>query len=700
MTLFSVLFRLSTYFYLRVIPIHRWARFIIPGFYFGYLIAVFWDVAPEPTVVVIPEKVEVIDIIDSETNKLVEEDVVVTGTAVVAEPTLNGYARPPQAIPSSGNSTIDFLGSLLLGFPSKSRLLNMAGVVINTLLLLSAADFAYTPLIKSYNPTFTRVGAIDDSSVKILVRYPDLQEGQLRIVWQRVHALNTHADIWKDGPVLDIEEEKDWTAIGKISNLWPSAEYVYRLANLNSTFLPYPEKPVSFKTFPDPRSSSGTRFKFIVGSCMLPNFPYNPAFPERIKGLDIISDWIDSFNPKPVNSPSTTTAPASPVEEAESIIAEASAAIASATNTPISELPIVKSILDDAKPREIGPEFMLMIGDNIYADVPYSTGGDLEAFRKLYRRTFSSSSFRKVYERLPIFGIYDDHEFKNNFAGENDENKPPFANASSAFGTYYGDANFDGISDVNYYDFRYGDNAFFVLDTRRYRSVPASDPESMDLPTMLGERQLHALHTWLARVNTTTTFKFIISSVPMTSLWHGYDGQSDSWAAYRIERDSLLDVLQYVPNVFVLSGDRHEFAFVEHRGKIPEISVSPISMFALNSMTLHSKSIRTIEKTYLDTIYDVNGASLEVTVTESIPEERAIHYIPSGNYKFASLEVDTRNWKRPTLKLEAIIGGKTAYRFEFIGQPVAHSYTSSLALSFGGALKGVLNKIGLMRSVF
>jgi alkaline phosphatase D len=89
---------------------------------------------------------------------------------------------------------------------------------------------------------------------------------------------------------------------------------------------------------------------------------------------------------------------------------------------------------------------------------------------------------------------------------------------------------------------------------------------------MLGEKQLFALHSWLGKVNSTTTFKFIVSSVPFTSLWHGFDGQSDSWAAYRLERDALLDVLQFIPNLVLLSGDRHEFAFIEHRGKIPEIS--------------------------------------------------------------------------------------------------------------------------------
>jgi hypothetical protein len=92
---------------------------------------------------------------------------------------------------------VDTLGSLLLNFPSKSKTLNFTGIAINTLLLLFAADFAYTPIVKTYNPTFTRVGAVDDSSAKVVVRYPGLAEDQLRVVWQRVHSVMPHADVWK-----------------------------------------------------------------------------------------------------------------------------------------------------------------------------------------------------------------------------------------------------------------------------------------------------------------------------------------------------------------------------------------------------------------------------------------------------------------------------------------------------------------------
>lgn len=176
----------------------------------------------------------------------------------------------------------------------------------------------------------------------------------------------------------------------------------------------------------------------------------------------------------------------------------------------------------------------------------------------------------------------------------------PFVNASSAYSTFLGNVNPDPVSsDVHYYNFRYGDNAFFVLDTQRHRTKPNAridvssegethikQPNSTTATvegddiytpkrrTMLGDKQLTALYSWLGKVNSTTTFKFIVSGVPFTTLWKGSGGAMDGWAAYPEERSALLDVLEYVPNVIVISGDRHEFAVVELRGRILEISGS------------------------------------------------------------------------------------------------------------------------------
>lgn len=71
---------------------------------------------------------------------------------------------------------------------------------------------------------------------------------------------------------------------------------------------------------------------------------------------------------------------------------------------------------------------------------------------------------------------------------------------------------------------------------------------------MLGSTQKSALLDWLGETNQTVTFKFIVSSTPFMSLW-GF-GEEDTWSGFMHEREELLDVLEYVPNVIILSGNR------------------------------------------------------------------------------------------------------------------------------------------------
>ena len=64
---------------------------------------------------------------------------------------------------------------------------------------------------------------------------------------------------------------------------------------------------------------------------------------------------------------------------------------------------------------------------------------------------------------------------------------------------YNAEGNYDATEQgEHYYDFRYGDVAFFVMDTRKHRSVIEETEEPSR--TMLGEKQLAALYEWLGRV--------------------------------------------------------------------------------------------------------------------------------------------------------------------------------------------------------
>lgn len=111
--LFSLLFRFSVFVYLRVIPLHRIARFALPALYSLYLATTVFGAQPKPELIIVPKKIKVIDITDAKTNELVEEIVQVEGTAVVVEP-VNGHAKELPAVPTSSNVCLPHQSILLL----------------------------------------------------------------------------------------------------------------------------------------------------------------------------------------------------------------------------------------------------------------------------------------------------------------------------------------------------------------------------------------------------------------------------------------------------------------------------------------------------------------------------------------------------------------------------------------------------------
>ncbi|THH31384.1 hypothetical protein EUX98_g2819 [Antrodiella citrinella] len=586
------------------------------------------------------------------------------------------------------------LTTLALSLPSPSFALRTANFAINLLLLLGAAEFTFFPFYDAATSvTFTRLGAIYPDAVNIVVRYPiplhNTTQNEILVSWRQ--ASPTFEGQWQDGPTLHLTSQSDWVDTARLGGLWPSTTYEYRLQN-GSHVLPYPAEPIRFKTFPDPRLTTGSHFRFLVSSCTAPNFPYLPFQGRRIKGFDLLAEYLWSTSPVVVPSaPSPTTVLVdSPAAEEISTVTDVAAP---KTTLSAQVIPAVAKLTPPA-------EFMLFLGDFIYADVPLYFGDDQGMYRQFYRRNYQSPSFRKVYERLPIFYTYDDHDIKNNYVGLANDSLPPFQNASNAYRLYNADANYASAhADAHYYDFRYGDVAFFVMDTRRYRSEPSEDPS---VRTMLGDKQLAALYDWLGKVNGTTTFKFIVSSVPFTSLWQ-MDAQVDSWAAYAHEKAALLSVLHTVPNVVVLSGDRHEFAAIEFNGeterehRVLEVSTSPMSMFWIPLVrTLRMRSEESVVRRMNMTTVGVDGEVISVEeVAEEVPKERVVKYIPEGNYKFSSLEVDTRDLQRPVVHLEVVIHGQVAYKHTIHGEPVQLQTSTALGTFVPQTFKDVLDKLGL-----
>ncbi|KAI7834107.1 PhoD-like phosphatase-domain-containing protein, partial [Kickxella alabastrina] len=260
-----------------------------------------------------------------------------------------------------------------------------------------------------------------------------------------------------------------------------------------------------------------TRLRFGTGSCIKPNFPYTLTSSPDVFGFASMLDHSDDL------------------------------------------------------------DIIMFMGDFIYADLPMYFGTSAEDYRRLYRQVYMAQSSRQLLRKVPMLHVYDDHEIKNNWHNQDDM---PMGNAMIAYNEYNGLPNPPPeLPAHSYYNFTYGNIAFYAWDTRRYRTQWEDGSDSDGSATMLGHDQKHHFFQWLNEVNHTAAVKFVVSSVPLTSGWSSTDASQDTWRGYPTERAEILALTKDVPNLFFLSGDRHEMAAVELPSGNIEFSTSPISQF-------------------------------------------------------------------------------------------------------------------------
>ncbi|CAO1614130.1 unnamed protein product [Sympodiomycopsis kandeliae] len=582
------------------------------------------------------------------------------------------------------------------------------------------------PLFEGLEETTQGSGILRDGSERV--------EKPFRLVYREINspidgslAAGRAANRWERGPLIPLSPEDDWVSTVSLSNLWPSTEYEYRLAWAHNNTFVSPHRLLDFqgewhgsgsllsasnvnfvggrlKTWPDPRTGQGlgglavgsesdvledeeglnvptddpNHFLFLTSSCVRPDFPYQPShFP--------LWSWLLQLLPSPFQFLPDQLKPYL-LSPAHSRLSEETDDWARRNTIRGFDLMYEKYVKGVKTPS---PRFFLQLGDLIYADVPYFGGPFVSAYRKLYRNLFASASFRRVFSAIPTIGIYDDHEVINNWAGltETGARIEEFEPANSAWHNYVGQANPEPLADGdNYFTFRYGsETAFFVMDTRKHRVASSgfgsdgevdeddvqNDVSGQPYKTMLGQEQKDSLVRWLSAVNSTATFKIISSSVPVLSLWGGIDGKKDTWAAYLSEREELLEILQYIPNVILLSGDRHEFAMVGIRSlssshtdayPVTELSTSPLNMFYVPLFrTLSLENGR--GPTGQEFIYD---------------------YTYKGNHKWTSIEINTKNVLSPKMIIRLFIDGKMEKKWTYLGKPIKKEIRTigSLAKSF------------------
>ncbi|KAJ2827674.1 hypothetical protein GGI24_002590 [Coemansia furcata] len=424
---------------------------------------------------------------------------------------------------------------------------------VHLILFAMVLDFVYRPLLApGLDLLVFRPGHVSHDSAKLHIRYPDGGELELRYreLGDGPDSIYASNVPWESAGVFEPPTNAtDFTMTTALMNLRPSTKYVVALHCRQPTLYAETALLSSVEFKTAPVPGRPAHLRFATGSCIKPNFPYRPTLSPDIRGF--------------------------------------------------------ASILDHSEDLDM----VVFLGDFIYADLPLYFGSSVEDYRRLYRQVYRTQSARRLMRKVPMVHVYDDHEIMNNW---HTGDAPPMGSAMAAYNEYNGLANPPSPPNHAFYNFTYGDIAFYAWDTRRYRSH--WETEGSGRATMLGKEQKAHFIQWLAAVNHTAAVKFVISSVPLTFGWSNVDSSQDTWRGYPTERAEILELTKYVPNLFFLSGDRHEMAAVELPSGNIEFSTSPVSQFTFPLVGQFKA--------------DAAG-------------ETTLHYRRPGHVKYGILDVDT-----------------------------------------------------------
>lgn len=196
------------------------------------------------------------------------------------------------------------------------------------------------------------------------------------------------------------------------------------------------------------------------------------------------------------------------------------------------------------------PLAMLMLGDNVYIDLPEEAGA---LHRYTYYQRQSRPEFRRLAQSVPIFSIWDDHDaaIDDVWLGPYRDRpawKPSMLQLQKENwnNPSYGDADWPGC----WYKFSIADVEFFMLDCRYYRTNPFASER-----TMLGPVQKKWLLAELKKSN--ATFKVIASAVAWAD--GAKPGSRDTWEGFPEEREEIFSLIDQsaIDGVVLLSADRH-----------------------------------------------------------------------------------------------------------------------------------------------
>ncbi len=263
---------------------------------------------------------------------------------------------------------------------------------------------------------------------------------------------------------------------------------------------------------------------------------------------------------------------------------------------------------------ESNAKFMIHSGDQIYIDIfkpPKQPCVDM--YRNKYTELWDRESAKTFFRSIPNYMILDDHEIANNFANDEDYG----ANRKSAeeykriglkaYDEFQHSHNPTTEEGVYYYDFKYGDVAFFVLDCRSERCKNEG--------LMISLAQLEKFKSWLS--DHKNDLKFVISPVPFVTRPSFKGMREDQWTGktFQKQRLNILSHIQEeeIDNIFFLTGDMHSAVMsrldllngCNVTNKIYEFMAGPLSQFNVNGPMFFDRNEK-FEEDHPNYIYELN----------------------------------------------------------------------------------------------
>lgn len=205
------------------------------------------------------------------------------------------------------------------------------------------------------------------------------------------------------------------------------------------------------------------------------------------------------------------------------------------------------------------PDVWIWGGDIVYADTD-----NMSKLKKIYDAQNKVPGYKKLKEKVPVIGTWDDHDYGLNDGGVEFDAKGGSQQEFLNFMNVSKDSprrKREGVYAEHNYSTDKGTIKIIVLDTRYFRTglTPDIDTKKRHKPneygegTVLGEVQWQ----WLEKVLTTSTadFNILVSSIQFLSNEHGFE----TWGNFPHEVDKMKTIIaaSKANGVVILSGDRH-----------------------------------------------------------------------------------------------------------------------------------------------